>query len=85
MKRFTLKLVLVIFTALGLFALYLLTCFPLFNTTVFSWEENRGGQENESQISGNKNSSENISGSGSNLSTIVNDSSTDADVITNEQ
>jgi len=83
MKRFTLKPVLAIFTALGLFALYLLVCFPLINTTVFSWEENRGGLKSGSQISGNKISSENTGSGGSNLSTIVNDSSGGVSVNTN--
>jgi hypothetical protein len=61
MKRSILKTVLLIFTALGLFALYLLTCFPLLNTTVFRWEKDKGGQDSGSQVSGNTTDSANNS------------------------
>jgi hypothetical protein len=59
MKRFTLKLALIIFAALCLFILYFLACFPLLNTTVFRWVEDKGEPGNGSQISANKNSSDN--------------------------
>jgi hypothetical protein len=61
MKRSILKTVLLIFTALGLFALYLLACFPLLNTTVFRWEKDKGGQDSGSQVSGNTTDSANNS------------------------
>jgi hypothetical protein len=63
MKRITIKPVLVVLTALSLFILFLLTCFPLLNTTVFWWEQNRGGQESKSQIPGNTSDSANSSDS----------------------
>jgi hypothetical protein len=70
MSRFTLKSVLVILTALCLFALYLLACFPLINTTVFWWERNRGGQESESQNPGNTSDSANSSKSKNDIFTF---------------
>jgi hypothetical protein len=57
MKRAILKLVIAIFTALSLFALYLLVCFPILNTKVFSWEDGKGAQKNETQIPGDINNS----------------------------
>ena len=48
------KLILAIFTALGLFIIYLLACFPLLNNTVFSWGDNKDSLKNDSQISDNK-------------------------------
>ena len=83
MKRDILKLVLLIITALGLFTLYLLICFPLLNTTVFRWEKNRGGQEIESQSPGSKNSGENISDGGNNITIISNDGSVGGSIIAN--
>ena len=83
MKRDILKLVLLIITALGLFTLYLLICFPLLNTTVFRWEKNRGGQEIESQSPGSKNSGENISDGGNNITIISNDGSVCGSIIAN--
>lgn len=72
MKRFTLKRVIAILTAMILFAIYLLTCFPLINTNVFSWEATRGGgSKNGTQTSDNAaNSADTSSDAANNIFTF---------------